>query len=612
MKFITLVLYFTSKVKKMLKKEVEKYILNELYKEMIKNENEKFLIFNIELKDDIGIKDNIELKDDIGIKDNIELKYNFDIKDNVELKQYTKNIIITNENDDFIEKIKYTKINGIKDNSNNIIQIETNNKPENELFNCKNIFDFFNCKNGHFIFDDKKIITEIIGEYEKLYKKKQITYYYKKKNFQTKYLLKENKYQKESIINNGIKELLNFNKLNIENINIKTIKINNGIKELLKLKLNSLNYKTINCFAAILNLNKFNKYGLMKYFKENEYCDGVNLSWLYFGLPGSIFCCHKEDGSMQALNAQIYGIKVWFICIDRNKLNNIIKPLNNISNCNDYLLHKTIFIYHPGVFEICITKPGDILFVNSGVYHQGFSLTNSISKSINIFLDDEYWYNEYKKSSIKQYFNMKCNTIHWWINMNVLLYRKYKKIIKKKNNNNNNGIIDLTNNNNNGIIDNYSKILHNYLDNKDICHKENENDIYYENLYNKYSYKKNTWILFYEKKILYYGVITYKFINHEYDSDWRIMVLCIDLYFKPEKYNSIRNEIKKFEKNMVLKNVNVLYKCIWGINIIFCNINDGIKDLFRNKHIFICQKLLTDKVQPYINEYKKQNYFKIC
>ena len=137
---------------------------------------------------------------------------------------------------------------------------------------------------------------------------------------------------------------------------------------------------------------------------------GINKSTGYFGLDRSFTGMHPEDGNLDSCNGCHCGlgdnsVKVWIFVIahHRNRfaelLANLVKQAKKKNNrmfpghdmgCLLILGHKNNLVTidflkrHSIEFEVVIQRPGDIIYVAPGIYHQVINFGVTYAEAVNV------------------------------------------------------------------------------------------------------------------------------------------------------------------------------------------------------------------------------------
>ena len=124
---------------------------------------------------------------------------------------------------------------------------------------------------------------------------------------------------------------------------------------------------------------------------------GINTPTAYFGMRGSLFALHVEDGDLGSTNQLIYGCaKVWLIFRpeDYEKIVDLIAKLwreFGFRDCKNPTRHKSLFI-HPRVFREAgirysriVQRPGEIIVLHPRAFHAGYNVGFNVAHAVNFW-----------------------------------------------------------------------------------------------------------------------------------------------------------------------------------------------------------------------------------
>lgn len=145
--------------------------------------------------------------------------------------------------------------------------------------------------------------------------------------------------------------------------------------------------------ASSWNLGNLNS--LLRYSMETR-VRGVNTPYCYIGSWKTLFCWHKEDLDLSAINFLHEGKSKFWYSIPESQGHLLEKEAKkqfpeHFSKCDSFLRHKTTLInpynikrQHP---ELKITKvehkKGEFVLVFGGAYHCGFNFGFNIAEAVN-------------------------------------------------------------------------------------------------------------------------------------------------------------------------------------------------------------------------------------
>ena len=123
---------------------------------------------------------------------------------------------------------------------------------------------------------------------------------------------------------------------------------------------------------------------------------GVNTPYCYIGSWKTLFCWHKEDLDLSAINFLHEGKSKFWYTIPENQGHILEKEAKRLfpehfSKCNAFLRHKTTLI-NPYILkrqypELKLTKvehkKGEFILVFGGAYHTGFNFGFNIAEAVN-------------------------------------------------------------------------------------------------------------------------------------------------------------------------------------------------------------------------------------
>ncbi|KAK3918261.1 Lysine-specific demethylase 4D [Frankliniella fusca] len=135
---------------------------------------------------------------------------------------------------------------------------------------------------------------------------------------------------------------------------------------------------------------------LIKYLgEEGDDYPGINRPTVYVGTEASLFQCHREDVSLQAINMHVAGApKIWFV-VPPKYLNAFCKVVEKLGlsaeerQCTSILQHKFFFL-DPRVLlqekipvHTIIQRPGDIVYLLPNAVHFGFNVGWNVNEAVN-------------------------------------------------------------------------------------------------------------------------------------------------------------------------------------------------------------------------------------
>ena len=128
--------------------------------------------------------------------------------------------------------------------------------------------------------------------------------------------------------------------------------------------------------------------------EKNITLDGVNSSYLYFGMWRSLFAWHTEDCDLYSVNYLHYGApKFWYAIApeDRERFEILAQGMvpEMWRNCPEFLRHKELLISptlleQNGIpFTRMMQQPGEFVVTYPGSYHSGFNCGYNCAESCN-------------------------------------------------------------------------------------------------------------------------------------------------------------------------------------------------------------------------------------
>lgn len=179
------------------------------------------------------------------------------------------------------------------------------------------------------------------------------------------------------------------------------------------------------------NVSKLSDHNLLQYLGKDV--DGVNVSYLYFGMWKAMFSWHTEDMDLFSINYLHYGEpKRWYVIpeAERHRFEQLaVSHFPDLhSNCKEFLRHKTTMI-SPTIVKsssisiyTAVQREGEFMITFPGAYHAGFNHGFNCAESVNFAV--ESWISRGLKASI-----CSCNSDSVVINMDVFLenYREFSK-----------------------------------------------------------------------------------------------------------------------------------------------------------------------------------------
>ena len=133
-----------------------------------------------------------------------------------------------------------------------------------------------------------------------------------------------------------------------------------------------------------------------------EKLKGINTPEAYFGVRGSYFVLHHEDGNLLSLNWNVYGEdKVWYgIHMDQwSKLKDFLDQFKSETKyCTNYFRHKTSLFNVAELTRRGIKvfmhrqKQGDIVVTNGP--HEGGNLGDNVAFAVNFQIEGKRWTND--------------------------------------------------------------------------------------------------------------------------------------------------------------------------------------------------------------------------
>ena len=156
-----------------------------------------------------------------------------------------------------------------------------------------------------------------------------------------------------------------------------------------------------------------NENGLSVKFGKHK---GINTPEAYFGVTGSYFILHHEDGNLLSLNWNVYGEdKVWYgIHMDQwSKLQDFLKQFKTeTKDCTHYFRHKTTLVNVAELRRRGIKvfmhrqKQGDVVVTNGP--HQGGNLGDNVAVAVNFQIEGVRWTNDLITESHKTACTASC------------------------------------------------------------------------------------------------------------------------------------------------------------------------------------------------------------
>ena len=148
----------------------------------------------------------------------------------------------------------------------------------------------------------------------------------------------------------------------------------------------------------VMDLSLFGNFGVLEY---DEYAEGVQTPYIYFGKPHAWFAFHREDSNYCSMNHLLWGDdKLWF-CIDpkdNQKFKSFIgeqypEYCDYYPNCKTPWQHKHLMfdptlLLSKGIKVMFIRqKPGDIVITPANGFHGGWNTGQNMAESANFMLN---------------------------------------------------------------------------------------------------------------------------------------------------------------------------------------------------------------------------------
>merc|ERR1712232_633939 len=155
------------------------------------------------------------------------------------------------------------------------------------------------------------------------------------------------------------------------------------------------------------NVSRLTEQNLLKYLGIDV--DGVNSSYLYFGMWKAMFSWHTEDMDLFSINYNHYGEpKRWYVIPEkeRNRFEQFCTSHfpELYKQCKQFLRHKTTMI-SPSVLKSAnisvytgIQREREFIITFPGAYHAGFNHGFNCAESLNFAIDP--WVNFGLKANI--------------------------------------------------------------------------------------------------------------------------------------------------------------------------------------------------------------------
>merc|ERR1712137_18507 len=177
------------------------------------------------------------------------------------------------------------------------------------------------------------------------------------------------------------------------------------------------------------NVARLTEQNLLQHLNTNV--DGVNSSYLYFGMWKAMFSWHTEDMDLFSINYLHHGEpKRWYVIpeAERHRFESLAEShFPEMANaCKQFLRHKTTMISPTIIKSSSITvytgvqREGEFMITFPGAYHAGFNHGFNCAESLNFAIDS--WISRGLKAGV-----CLCKPDNVRINMDVFL-ANYKKV----------------------------------------------------------------------------------------------------------------------------------------------------------------------------------------
>merc|ERR1712137_709267 len=171
------------------------------------------------------------------------------------------------------------------------------------------------------------------------------------------------------------------------------------------------------------NVARLTEQNLLQHLNTNV--DGVNSSYLYFGMWKAMFSWHTEDMDLFSINYLHYGEpKRWYVIpeAERHRFEQLAHGefTELYGQCKEFLRHKTTLISPSIIRSAGITlytgvqREGEFMITFPGAYHAGFNHGFNCAESVNFAL--ESWISRGLKAGVCQ-----CKPDSVRINMDIFL-----------------------------------------------------------------------------------------------------------------------------------------------------------------------------------------------